>query len=326
MGHNADSTGGTRDAGKGSKMNHVCTTLLGGILVLGSLGSSWGATLTVRPGEDLRSAAQRLRGGDTMLILAGEYEGGIGCEIPSGTEGAPTIIRAATPKQAVIKIRGGGRGFDLGAGGCSQSWIVIDGFTITGENQRTGEGIHLTNTSHVTVQNTDIKNILGNGTCAPSLGIGFSNANGNTFRGNRLYNLGQNDPPPEVRSCNFTYGTYLPSNGNIWENNIFADISAFAIHGYPSPEGNVIRHNALCRTGPLLMRGSGNMVTDNLLYKVGETVYPFERGQTIMVSDGNTSSGNRIVDSDSICNTIVQAPLPPGHPRPRVRHLRIITR
>jgi Right handed beta helix region len=288
--------------------------------------TSHAATLTVSGGGDLRAAAQRLRPGDTLLVQPGVYGGGLGCEIPSGSEGAPTIIRASVPGQAIIRLSNGGRGIDLG---CSQQWIVIDGLVITGEDQSTGEGIHLTDTSHVTVQNTDIGHILGNGTCAPSQGIAFSESNNNVFLNNRIHDLGHNDPPSEVRSCNFTYGTYMPSNGNLWDSNLFYNISAFAIHGYPDPQNNIIRNNTLCNTGPLLMRGSGNVIEGNRLFHVGRTVYPFEQGQTIMSSSGNSTSNNQISDGDGNCAAMSppQRPGPPSRPRlPAPRNLRILPR
>lgn len=297
-------------------------------LLASVLAPSWGwsATVTVSNGENLGQAAQRLRPGDTLLVQPGVYGGGLGCEIPSGSEGAPTIIRASVPGQEIIRLSNGGRGIDLG---CSQQWIVIDGLVITGEDQSTGEGIHLTDTSHVTVQNTDIGHILGNGTCAPSQGIGFSNANGNTFRGNRIHDLGGNDPPPNPRDCNFTYGTYMPSNNNVWEGNVFWNISAFAIHGYPDPQGNTIRDNTLCNTGPLLMRGSGNTIEGNRLFHVGHTVYTWEQGQTIMTNPGNAVANNQISDGDGNCAAMSppQRPGPPSRPRlPAPRQLRIVTR
>jgi Periplasmic copper-binding protein (NosD) len=294
---------------------------------------AWSATITVNGGGSLRQAAQQLRPGDTLLLGNGQYEDGLGCEIPSGSPGNPTTIQAAPGAQPVIVLRGNGSvGISLGSG-CDQAWIVLDGLTITGQERATGEGIHLhPGASHITVQNTDIADILGNGTCAPSQGIAFSESNNNVFLNNRIHDLGQNDPPPEVRSCNFTYGTYMPSNGNIWENNLFYNISAFAIHGYPDPQGNTIRNNTLCNTGPLLMRGSGNTIEGNRLFHVGRTVYPFEQGQTIMSSSGNNTSNNQISDGDGNCASLspTPSPRPPGSPpRPRLpapRHLRILTR
>jgi Right handed beta helix region len=287
----------------------------------------WGATVTVSNGESLHQAAQRLRPGDMLLVQPGQYEQGLGCEIPSGSDSAPTIIRSATPGAAVIHVRGG-MGIVLGEG-CEQHHIVVDGFTITGDEQATGHGIFLRDASYITIQNNDIGHLLGNGTCSPSGGIDFGAAHHITVRNNRLHDLGNNDPPPNPRDCNFTYGTYMPSNNNLWEGNVLWKISAFAIHGYPSPEGNVIRNNTLCDTGPLLMRGSGNTIEGNRLFHVGHTVYSWEQGQTIMSSNGNTVANNQVSDSDGNCAAMSppQRPGPPQRPRlPAPRHLRIVTR
>jgi hypothetical protein len=291
---------------------------------------SHAATLTVNGGGDLRAAAQRLRPGDTLLVGPGNYEQGLGCEIPSGSDSAPTIIRAATPGAAVIHVRGG-FGIILGEG-CDQRHIVIQDFSITGDEQGTGHGIFLRDASYILIQGNDIGHILGNGTCSPSGGIDFGTAHHITIQNNRIHDLGSNDPPDNPRDCNFTYGTYMPSNDNVWDSNVFWNISAFAIHGYPDPQGNTIRNNTLCNTGPLLMRGSGNVIEGNRLFHVGQTVYTWERGQTLMTSGSNTVRDNHISDSDGNCAAMspTPSPRPPGSPpRPRLpapRQLRIVTR
>jgi hypothetical protein len=323
-------------------MHHRHTRAWGGILLLAGLivqseaatyyvgkpGNDAGACTQSAPCATIQRGARKMRGGDTLVLQAGTYEDGTGCEIPSGTASAPTVIKAASKHQAIIRLRNGGMGIRLGAG-CTQHHIVIDGLRITGEGQATGHAIYVDHdASYITIQNTDLGDILGNGTCSPSGAIDFGRAHHITVRGNLIHDLGNNDPPPNPTNCNFTYGTYMPTSDNVWEQNVFRNISAFAIHGYDGGAGqvnrNVIRNNVFCQTGPILVTGRDNTITGNRLYKVGQTVYPWERGKTIMAKEGNTVADNQVMDSDGACNAAGGAPPPPGPKLPRPKNLRIL--
>ena len=173
----------------------------------------------------------------------------------------------------------------------------------------------------VTFQNGEIRNILGNGTCSPSMAFGADHDDPRlTVLNTYIHDIGDNDPPANPQTCNFSYGVYLAFRNSRFEGNTWANISAFGIHGYPNPQGNIIRNNTFCNTGPLLMRGSGNLVEGNRLYHVGQTAYPYERGKTLMVDASNTERNNTVSDSSGDCG----APTG-GTILPTPRHLRVVT-
>jgi len=259
------------------------------VLASGVLGVE-AKTVTVHAGDDLRAAVSQLHSGDTLLLEPGIYTDGFGGAIPS-----KVTLRATQPRQAIIQS---GNGTAIALWG-TQHDIVFDGLVIDKFNQASGEGLILREQAYnVTFENGEVRNFLGTGTCSPSMAFGPGNL---TVRNSYIHDIGTDDPPANITPCTFSYGIYLAGNDTVLENNVWANISAFAIHGYPSPHNNIIRGNVLCNTGPLLIQGSGNTVEGNQFYHVGQTVYPWERGKTLMIAGGNSQNNNQVSADDSIC-------------------------
>jgi hypothetical protein len=290
----------------------------------GGGGSCSAAQSASHPVGGITAGIACLQGGDTLVLADGNYESIPPCTIPSGSSGQPTVIRAAQPRQAVLR----GTAYymiQLGAG-CTQQHIVFDGITIDRENASAGRGLDLrAGAGDVTFQNGEVRNFLGTGNCSPSMAFGGEVSSGAPFlivRNNFIHDIGSNDPPPNPLPCNYSYGVYMNFDDAVIEGNTFTRISAFPIHGYPSPRNDVIRGNVFCDTGPILVRGSGNTVTDNRLYHVGQTVYTWGAGQTLLVDGANTTGGNQVSDgTDAACNgaSIGVAPQ-----RPAPRNLRLV--
>ena len=262
------------------------------------LGAEAG-TVTVNAGGNLRAAVQQLHGGDTLLIGPGTYEDGWGELIPSGTASSPTILKATQPRQAIIRS---GNGVAIQLSG-DQHDSVFDGLVIDKQNEAAGQGLLLYDTAHaITWQNGEVRNFLGTGSCSPSMAFGSSNSQPQlTIENSYIHDIGTDDPPPAPQPCNFSYGIYLSTNGNVIKNNVWANISGWAIHGFPSPQDNVIEGNVFCNTGPVLVQGAGNQIDGNTLYHVGQTVLPWDRGQTLIIHDGNSQSNNQEMADDGIC-------------------------
>jgi hypothetical protein len=277
------------------------------------------------PRQSITAGVGCLSGGDTLILALGTYAESIpACTIPSGSSGQPTVIRAAQPRQTILR----GTAYnmiDLG-GGCTQQHIVFDGLTLDRANASSGRGLFVrAGSGDISFVNGEVENFLGTGVCSPSMAFGGEVSSGAPFliiRGNYVHDIGTNDPPPNPLPCNYSYGVYMNFDDSVIEGNTFARISAFPIHGYPSPHNDVIRGNVFCDTGPILVRGDGNTVTDNRLYHVGQTVYTWGTGQTLLVDSANTTGGNQVSDgSDAACagTGIASAPHAPAP-----RNLRLV--
>jgi hypothetical protein len=292
----------------------------------GSGGTTCSAAQSAsHPVQGIAAGIACLQSGDTLILAPGTYTESIpACTIPSGSSGQPTVIRAAQPRQTILR----GTAYnmiDLG-GGCTQQHIVFDGLTLDRANASSGRGLFVrAGSGDISFVNGEVENFLGTGVCSPSMAFGGEVSSGAPFliiRGNYIHDIGTNDPPPNPLPCNYSYGVYMNFDDSIIEGNTFVRISAFPIHGYPSPRNDVIRGNVFCDTGPILVRGDGNTVTDNRLYHVGQTVYTWGTGQTLLVDGANASGNNQVSDgTDAACNgtSIGAAPR-----KPAPRNLRLV--
>src|SRR5262245_40740721 len=77
------------------------------------------------PRQSITAGIGCLHSGDTLIVGSGTYVEKVnGNSIPNGTSNAPTVIRAAVQRQAILKPTnaGGGQIFYLG-GGANKQWI-----------------------------------------------------------------------------------------------------------------------------------------------------------------------------------------------------------
>jgi len=284
-------------------------------------------TVTVQPGG-LNAGIRQLSPGDTLLLASGTYrERPDSCTIPSGSGASPTILKAQAQRQAIL-APGGGTTFRFDQATCGKHDLVFDGLTIDYEKRGFGEGYIVGDGSRdIIIQNGEVRNFLGTGSCSPSQAFGGGTP-GLVIRNMYIHDIGTNDPPPNPSPCNFSYGIYLAGNGTTVENSVWANISAFAIHmynGHGTPSNNTIRNNLFCRTGTVLIAcGAGNVATGNRLYQVGQTAYPYER-EPIKACQASQAQNNQILTSDPGCDRVTVAqptdPTPDGPRVPRGLHL-----
>jgi hypothetical protein len=244
-----------------------------------------------------------LSAGDTLIVKNGTYAGNLNTP-PSGINNAArTVIQAENARQAVVNL---GSGHTDGLGLTGRSNITIQGLVFDGGPQsnrgyaiRFGAGV-----TNVTLDNLEIKNILSNNSADNSGGIGFGfiDTSPNILISNSyIHDLGSDDTSDRCSSC-FTYGTYASTNGTTFENNIFQNISSYAIHMYDdfhnSMNNNIIRNNIFINTGTLLIAetGTGNQVYNNVLRSVGTTVFGFDRNGIRLTGNNNVLYNNTIVD------------------------------
>src|SRR5262245_57842726 len=167
-------------------------------LLLPSLATA--ADVTISPGQSIASALSRMQVGDTLLLQDGIYRERLGNAVPSGI-----TIRAANPRGAVIQP--GGMAFDISG----RSNITLDGLVLDGQNAVSSYLVNIRGgSSSITVQNSEFKNIKGNGTNNNGGGIMtsyLSSAPNILIRGNSFHDIGDNDAPGICTAC-YPYGIY----------------------------------------------------------------------------------------------------------------------
>ena len=142
-----------------------------------------------------------LSGGDTLYIKAGTYAESISGGIPSGSAGAPTMVRAYQSEVVTIRPTTGGPAGDAVWFRSGQSYITLSGLIIDGSNVsvqgiRFNEIVH-----HIRIENSEVKN-------APSSScIGVSGTNSYlvhhlTFSNLKVHDCGSTSP----RSWNLPQG------------------------------------------------------------------------------------------------------------------------
>lgn len=257
------------------------------------------------PKQTVNAGVGCLSGGDTLIVASGNYAETVSTAIPSGSGGAPTIVQAASV---------GGAVFQPGCGFCtvfdiSNSYITVMGFVFDGQGSSKGQAIVLRNSAgNVTITSNEFKDWLGANNSSGTLGMMLAtNGSGNVIRGNSFHDLGNNDVDGQCSSC-YTYAIYLPTSGVLIENNTFYNISGYAIHMYSSgaaTDNNVIRTNHFYDVGTILIAygtsSTGNLVYNNLLERVGTTVYPYDSAGIRVHRDSNEIYNNTIVDGGGDC-------------------------
>jgi hypothetical protein len=246
-----------------------------------------------------------LNGGDTLIIKAGTYFEKINNgTIPSGpSPGTPTTIKSEVPRRAVLQPNGGENIVVIGLD-TTQSNILFDGVVLDGNQTVVGyRMLFYPQSSNVVVQNVEIKNIRGKlDNCSNSGGVFFASMNGGfVVRNSSIHNIGDNDTPGLCNCC-YSYGTYMPTQGNLWENNEMYNISGYAIHGYshtPDVNNNIIRNNFIHDVGgPVLLCNSNNQIYNNIFSRLAQGPAP-ERDALVIAGacDGNPGNDNAIYNN-----------------------------
>ncbi len=153
------------------------------------------------------AGASKAVAGQTVLVASGTYGGGVTVG-HSGTSSAPITLTAAPG--ASVTISGG----SFGIKASSRTWIVIDGFTVTGSS---GYGIQVTSSS----SNVEVNNVTVSAT--NSSGIQVSGSSAVTVSGATVTGAGDQGIYMTNSSSNVTVdGASVSHTGN---NGIYASNS-----------------------------------------------------------------------------------------------------
>jgi hypothetical protein len=230
----------------------------------GSNANSCTAARTVSTAKrDINNATGCLASGDTVTVKAGLYaEGNV--QLPSGSAGAPTTIRAAPGETVtlqpnnisidqIIKLNTG------------QSYITIDGLILdagspTGTRLSFGTVVNQDHDSpsghHFTVKNCEVKN-------GRHQGLHIAGANW-TVENNHIHHNGTD--------VDLDHGIYFSAHDSLVKNNNIHDNRCFGIQNYSSTFTNVNNNTYIGNTftangcGVVISQGSGHLFMNNVMH------------------------------------------------------------
>jgi parallel beta-helix repeat protein len=248
------------------------------------------------PKRTIKASLTCLSAGDTLYIRGGQYPEQLhsvfGTNWPSGTSWNNPVTVAGYPGETVIiNPSSTDSTFDvLYLNGVQ--YLIFDNLTIDGANVNAAIGTGLlrleTNTSHIRVQNSVLKNSLaGNGISGPGYG--------SEFRSLEIFG-------------NAGYAFYLTGPDNLVENCNLHDNQGYAIHFYHSGSfdvsNNIARNNRIWHNGwnnvnpagscaLILSSGDNNLAYNNLILDhngCGIQIYGYGTSNSQVYN--NTIAGN----------------------------------
>jgi parallel beta-helix repeat protein len=273
------------------------------------------STNTNSPQNGLNNGMACLNGGDTLILKSGTYAEKLDDNIPSGSAGNPTTIRADVFRGAILKPNSGPSPVIwLGHFNVS-SYITFDGLVTDSLNlpaPHYAVVIGPDATNNISVLNMEIRNVPNANFCSTgnnSVGISFSSSNNMVLRGNYIHNIGYDAIPEPGGACSgglhyfYSYCTYFPANNSLVENNEFAQCSGYGFHGYGSLKNNVIRNNYFHDNGgPLYVCEPGNNQIYNNIVASNPGTYAGGAGGIIV---GGYCTGSITTNAQVYNNTIV---------------------
>lgn len=211
-----------------------------------------------------------LSAGSTLIIKGGAYAEFINySQIPSGTSGAYTTVKAAPGETVILRPTSGGGGGDA-IWFYGQSYIILDGLIIDAANVSV-TGVRFNNSDsngshHIRLQNVEVKNAPRSGCLFVQNGLEhdlqFINVKG--------HNCG---------STSYHHGLYLRGSNHLVDHCEFYSNAGDGIQLYNSVGGNsnnTIRNSSLHDNGSVgLMLGSGsnNVAYNNTVYGNSRTYF-----------------------------------------------------
>jgi hypothetical protein len=231
-----------------------------------------------------------MHGGDTCLIHGGTYHEG-NLFLPSGSSGAPTVLQGA-PGETVIIQPGDGDCIICFRGG--QSWITIDHVTLDGADGSGNRSVTFdvldndnggaSGTTHLTVQNSDIKN--SRKSCFLTGGSEWTIAN------NHIHDCGTD--------TQLDHGVYFQTSnslvpGNTFDHNACFDLQNYSSHGV-NTDSNTYTNNVFTQSGcgVVVSQGSGVTFAHNVIY---QDATRGGNAALICCGSGSTITNNTVVDN-----------------------------
>lgn len=225
------------------------------------------------PRQTITAGAQCLSGGDTLLVQAGLYAEALDRVLPSGTQGAPTTLKA----QGEVEIRPPNTNGPLLR--IQGSWIVVDGVIVDGRNQN--PYIYLVEvadgSSYVTIQNSEVRNVQDTCDNWGSGGAGITtghHTDHTTLRGNHVHHI-QRYGPVVCPTNTTVHGIYATGSYELIEGNVIHDNAGWGVHYYATAVPvvqSVVRCNLVYNngsTGIQIGSGDGSLAEHNIIYGNG---------------------------------------------------------
>lgn len=230
------------------------------------------------PLRTLQRAADLARAGDTVLVHAGVYRGGVVLRF-SGEPERPIVFKAAPGQRPVVDGAGRGRIELQSREGWRRpiGWIQVEGFEVTNG----WDGIKFYNAHHVLLRNNFIHDNLNQGI--------LGNGHHLRIEGNII---ARNGLRPDNPRSNLEHGIYVTGTDIQIVNNVIYDNRAYGIQvaGYPFKPDNhagpefatarrwLISHNTIAfqqnRAGLVLWQPDATdcLIQNNIFYRNGRTL------------------------------------------------------
>jgi len=241
-----------------------------------------------------------LSGGDTLIIHAGTYPEQIHDHtIPSGSSGAPTIVKGngnpaqGTGERAIIRTPPlGGYQSVMATSGHD---IMIDGLVLDGINNK-NVVLEFAGGPNLTLQNSEIMNMGpipndGNGAACVDLVVEGGN---NRVIHNKIHDCQNSGDDPNGLS---THCIYTHGNNNTVDGNEIFNCGNHGIQQFNNPgsgitsNGNTFKNNRIyncAARGILLSSGDNNIAYNNIIYNSGFNKPGGGRG-ALACTDGNNN-------------------------------------
>lgn len=305
---------------KTSNVHTLCGVILLGLVMAGMafLETAQATTYFVatngndtNPGTDtapfktIKYGVTALSAGDTLYVRAGTYgDNNIGASsaspIPNGTDWNNPITVAAYPGDTVtIALPSGEKAFFWIRDG-QDKFLIINGFTVDGQNLAWHGFKFMSGTRHVRVQNTEVKNTRYSGILLTTPTI----AQSQTFH--EFLNVSSHHNGTNRQD----HGIYIATSNNLVKGGEWSFNQGFGIHqfissstGVPSNnnviDGVYVHDNNLDPAGAsdagiVIGSGSRNVVKNSIIMGGGSSG---DQGYGISVNYGGASDNNKIFNN-----------------------------
>jgi parallel beta-helix repeat protein len=261
------------------------------------------------PALTMQFAKNCMSGGDTMTLLIGTFTESVegwSSTIPSGSAGAPTIIRANSPGNAIVKPNAGSHThiFLIENTTTPQQYITFDGLVVDAFNMA-GNPFKVVFGNNIRIINSELRY----GGTALLLGGSF-----NEVSNSKMHDAGFSPgfPCNNPAICG-AYGVYNVGDHNLIDRNEFYNNSGYGIHVYNGDpkvrtDGTIVRNNRV-HNNCLVQGNCGGIIVssgDNLIVH-NNVVWNNPGGITMGGGSGNAAYNNTMYN-----NTVTAMDVQPG--------------